>query len=149
MILVDTREKYPLTFGAYGIDYQSMKLDTGDYTFKHYEDKVCIERKRTICELVINIGSDWKRFSLELQRMQSYEYKYILCEFEASDIYKFPNCACLPKALRGKIRIKPQFIVSRIEFIESEYGVSFIFCPSRDKAEKVIVDLYESISLSV
>lgn len=149
MIVIDTREKYPLTFGAYGIAYMSSKLDTGDYTFYGFEDKVCIERKRSICELVLNIGSDWKRFSQELERMKHYEYKYILCEFSSDDIDNFPNCSCLPKHLKSKIRIKPQFIISRIEFIQNEYDITFLFCKSRNEAERTIVDLYESISVSI
>lgn len=145
MIYCDTREKYPLQFDMYNIPYQSKKLDTGDYTFAGYEDVVCIERKRTVCELALNIGSDWKRFSAELERMQYFTHKYILCEFSPADIERYPNCKCVPISKRKFIKIRPQFIQKRIDDIQDQFNIIFFFCQNTVEAEQKVVELYETI----
>ena len=61
-VYIDTREKYPWSFPADNDfnDSISHKLDTGDYSIQGYEHILCIERKRTVSELVQNMFE--KRF---------------------------------------------------------------------------------------
>lgn len=145
MILVDTREQYPFQFEAYGIATKVCKLDTADYTFEGYQDKICIERKRSVSELAHNIGKDWKRFSAELERMKVFPHKYIICEFPTEDILNYPNVNCMPKKVRKYIRITPQFIIKRIEQIENDYNIIFFFCNSTEHAEQTVIELYREL----
>jgi ERCC4-type nuclease len=145
MIIQDTREQTPFCFEAYGIKTKVQGLKTGDYTFVGFEDKVCIERKKSVSELAQNIGSDWKRFSAELQRMSQFEHKYIVCEFPVQEVENYPNVACIPKRIRKYIKIRPAFIIKRIEEIENDYGITFFFCNSTTHAEEVILELYYDI----
>lgn len=52
-ILVDTREQTPWEFSHYSTAKQ--KLDTGDYTVSGLEDKLAIERKKSVGEIANNI----------------------------------------------------------------------------------------------
>ena len=144
-IIQDTREQIPLDFSPYGIKTISKKLDTGDYTFLGLEDIICIERKRNICELALNIGKDWIRFAKELDRMQTFQYRYIICDFSSEDIDIYPNCVCVPKKYRKYIKIRPKFIHKRIEEIRSEYEIEFLFCGSSLQSEQVIMELYDKL----
>lgn len=146
MIIQDTREKFPLSFAMFGIDVVVRKLDTGDYTFGGFEDAVCIERKKSVSELATNIGSDWKRFAAELERMKSFSHKYILCEFPLQDVYDYPNCECIPKYKRKYIRISSKFLLSRIEYIQDHYDIIFFFCNSSTEAMEKVVELYDEIT---
>lgn len=149
MILIDTREQHPFQFEAYGITTKVCKLDTGDYTFLGMEDKICIERKRSVSELAHNIGKDWKRFSRELERMQAFEKKYIVCEFPAQDIEDYPNVSCIPSKVRKYIKITPQFIIKKIEQIEDEYNIIFFFCSNTGHAEQTVIDIYMELCQTI
>lgn len=144
MILIDTREQQNWNFVPYGYTQSVQTLKTGDYTFAGYEDLICIERKKSVSELAINIGSDWVRFHKELVRMHDYKYKYIICEFPVSDINNFPASSDIPKIKWASIRIKPAFILKRIEEIQ-DLGIEIFFCHSKSAAEQLVIDLYEEI----
>ena len=84
-IIVDTREQHPWELKHYTT--ASRKLDTGDYSVEGFENILCIERKYSISEFVNNMGE--KRFKDVLERMQPYQYSFIIKYNSISS----PNCS--------------------------------------------------------
>jgi len=123
LVYVDSREKIPWDFSD--VNCEISTLTTGDYTVAGLQDKLCIERKKSVSELSSNIVLD--RFYKELGRMQSYRYKYIICEFSFGDIVNFPMGSDVPKHLWRKLRVGSKFIIKKVCDIMVEYNVPFIF----------------------
>ena len=84
IILVDTREKLPnhivACFDKYGVNWERVKLDSGDYSAILPEDKennipeidlrdeLCIERKMSCDEIIGNLTRNKERFNKEFSR---------------------------------------------------------------------------------
>ena len=91
-VIKDTREQDGWFFSPYdrckGMEVATMK--TGDYTIKGHEDLVCVERKGPITEIATNLGKKKKPFQAEMERMKSFDFRFILLEFSASDVINYP-----------------------------------------------------------
>jgi hypothetical protein len=140
-IIQDTREKYPWNFSLYNIECIKRKLDTGDYSIEGYEDQICLERKRTTSEIAINLGKKCKPFEAELQRMATFRFAFILCEFELEDITRFPVGSGIPQNQWPYIKMTPQFIHSRLNKWSETYGVEIIYCGDTSNAECTAISL--------
>ena len=84
VILVDSREKLPNhiveCFDRFGVNWQRIKLDSGDYSAILPEDKengipeidlrneLCIERKMSCDEIIGNLTRGKERFNSEFSR---------------------------------------------------------------------------------
>ena len=93
VVIKDTREQKGWIFHS-GDACDGMKpgtLKTGDYTLEGFEDAVCIERKKSVEEVANNVGKEKKRFNAEMERIQEYPFKYIICEFSMSDVINYPR----------------------------------------------------------
>lgn len=134
IIIIDTREQNPFNFSIYGFEQIVTKLDQGDYSICGYEDVIAIERKASAIELAMNLGSKYKTFIKEMERLKSYKVKFILCEFPEQHIWDFPNCPGIPNKIRKKIQIRGQFLMNRLQDIEANYGVPTIFSDDREDA---------------
>ena len=125
-IIVDTREQHPWELKHYTT--ASRKLDTGDYSVEGFENILCIERKYSISEFVNNMGE--KRFKDVLERMQPYQYSFIIMEFNFNDILNFPIGSTIPKKVWDKLKISPSYIIKYITltilFISLTYSFFFI-----------------------
>lgn len=144
-IIQDTREQYPIDFSFYGFNQIVKKLDTGDYSIIGYEDKLCIERKRTTGELAINIGSKSSNFYKELERMRSYPYKYIVCEFPEDHLNLFPSKSGIPTYRHNSLRISKAYLLSCVAKIQADYDVEIIFAGTRDDAQSVMLDIFNKV----
>lgn len=144
-IIEDTREQRPLDFSKadYCKEVIRRNLETGDYSIDGLEDLVCIERKGSIGEIAGNIVQ--KRFFRELDRMRSFPYRYIVCEFPFSHILTYPYSSDIPKYKLKYIKVKPQFILKKLNEITIEYGVHIIYCDDRKGAVKFISHLFKDI----
>jgi len=132
-IICDTREKIAWSFSSnFCEELVHKKLDTGDYSIEGLEDKLCIERKKSISEFAGNVSSS--AFLNELERMRKYEYKYLILEFSVDDVLQFPLGCGIPKQKRRLIKISAQYIMRRISEIQVEYGVHVIFAGDLDNA---------------
>jgi ERCC4-type nuclease len=89
-VLKDTREQQGWTFeqGKFCNGTIPRALKTGDYTLLGYENVLCVERKKNVAEFAGNIVE--KRFERELERMESFLYSFIICEFTLADIMAWP-----------------------------------------------------------
>lgn len=146
-IIVDTREKpeHRWNFSRSEIvtNLVHKKLDTGDYSISGMEDIFCIERKRNVSEIATNIVE--KRFKDVLQRLGDYKYKYILCEFDVSNIVDFPIGSGIPRSKQRFIKIKPPFIFSCLSKIQVDYGIPIIYCGNASNAEIIAENIFKRI----
>lgn len=146
-IIIDTRERIPWNFTTKADCIQIVKkLDTGDYTLLGFEDKFVIERKYSISEIAINFGSGWKRFQKELDRMQAFERRYIICEFTIDDVLNFPINSGIPRSKWQYLKLSGKFLMSRFDHIREQYKVEIIFCGSKLEAEKTVHGIFLDVT---
>jgi ERCC4-type nuclease len=129
-ILVDSREKNPFKFRASASleGTEVVKLDAGDYAIKGHEDLVCIERKQSATELAGNLGKNRARFEREMERMQSFKFKYIIVEDHWSSI--------LGKSIKHS-RMTPRAVFESLVAFGLLYGVHYIFAGNRKQAQTI------------
>lgn len=146
IIIQDTKEKMPWHFDIYdccdGQVVQSLK--TGDYTVKGYESLICLERKRTVGEIAINLGSKVKQFKAEFERMSTFRFRFIICEFPSSKILEFPRGSGIPQRVWPKLRINGKYIFSLLHSLCDEFSVDLHFCDCREDAELLAIQLLEN-----
>lgn len=126
-VIRDTREQLGWSFLARtpcaGVIDQA--LPTGDYSLVGCETKFVIERKRNTAEIAANIYED--RFEREMERLSLFEMKYIICEFTLDDVFTFPKNSGIPYNKMRYIKVRPAQILSKLQRIESVFGIHIIF----------------------
>lgn len=129
LVIRDSREKenHGWTFkeddDCAGTIIQS--IPTGDYTLKNWETDFVIERKKNTAELCQNIYE--KRFERELERLDSFKYPFIICEFSFDDVVAFPINSGLPKSLYHKVKMSADFMQSALAKWQIQHKVKIIF----------------------
>lgn len=88
--LIDTREQRPLDFNwnpdtQKKVRTERATLDTGDYTVKGLEKRICVERK-SLNDLLTCIGRERDRFEREIDRMMAFECCLIVVEASWDEI---------------------------------------------------------------
>lgn len=141
IIIIDTREQQPWSFEYHTTSVA--KLDTGDYSIQGLENKLCIERKKTVNEFANNIIE--KRYKDWTKRMSKYKYKFLILEFNLEDIYKYPHGSNVPKYLWDQIKISPKFIIKNILELQIYYDIKVLFCGSSDNAEKLALSIINKV----
>jgi translation initiation factor 2 beta subunit (eIF-2beta)/eIF-5 len=139
IILQDTREQTPWLFESYA--QKEATLAEGDYAIEGYHNLICIERKRTVVEIAGNLGKNYQRFLNEMNRMQKYRFRYVVCEFTEEMVLIYPKGTNLSKRIVSKIRMSGKFLMKRINEIIEQYGVEFVFCDNRYEAKNKAVEL--------
>lgn len=131
-VLRDTREKVGQGWifqpSLYCKGTIEQKLDTGDYSLVGHENKIVIERKATTAEIANNILED--RFVRELERLESFEFPFIVCEFSWHDVMMYPINSGIPKRLWYKLKIKSEYLRSSLMRYMIQYKVKIIFAGS-------------------
>ena len=140
-IIVDTREQQPWDFGTY--PKTVAKLDTGDYSLQGLEELFCIERKMSVSEVANNIVE--KRWKDVVKRLESYQYPFLLCEFNLQDVYDYPVGSDVPRRMWGKLRVKSGFIMKHILEMQVKHGIHTLFCGDSDNASKLALSLMRKI----
>ena len=139
-IIVDTREKEPYTFYGEDVELHHQKLDTADYTLVGFEDRLAIERKKSVSEISQNLISS--RFTKELKRMTEIPHSFIVCEFSLQQLIDFPVGANLPPKVFKKIKISGKFLLRRICELMTEFSnVKVLFCDNRYLAEEITLSI--------
>ncbi len=128
LVLKDTREKvggweFDITEKCAGIEICTLK--TGDYTVRGLEDKLCIERKKSVSELATNIHES--RFKDWVGRLSQFKHAFIMLEFSVDDILRFPVGSNIPKKVWPKLRVTSDRILSVIAKIQINYGIQVIY----------------------
>jgi hypothetical protein len=148
IILQDNKEQTPwdLEFFDEVEEQKVVHLVTGDYSIEGLESVVTIERKRTTGEIALNLGQKYKAFAREFDRLQTFEYRYIICEFTFDDILSFPINSGIPKRFWSKLRISGKFILSRLEQLCNDHEVELILCGNKENAERTAYKILKSIN---
>ena len=123
--------------------YMSKKLDTGDYSLEGYEDKLCIERKRSSGEIAKNINE--ARFERELERMSKFPHAFIVCEFEFEDILNFPINSGIPQNRWDQLKVTANFLLSKLSDYQVKYGVHVLFCGSKKNAWNAVNSIFKKV----
>jgi hypothetical protein len=150
IVLQDNKEKvgmWNLSFSSHYAGTEVVHLKTADYTIKGMEDIVCLERKRSTGEIALNLGKKWETFKAELERMQTFKYKYVICEFTINDVLFFPANSGVPKFLWPKLRMSGKFILARINELSETYGIEFIFAGNKTNAEVKAMEILTNVFL--
>jgi DNA excision repair protein ERCC-4 len=80
LILIDSREQLPFRFDRLDCETIRTGLPVGDYSIQGHEDRVSIERKNSVDELVMCLSHDRGRFERELRRAASYSLFAVVIE---------------------------------------------------------------------
>jgi ERCC4-type nuclease len=147
-IIKDTREKE----GYFFIPYQNclgsvdQKLDTGDYSIVGLEDKICIERKGCVEELAINLGKQKGAFMDEIERMKSFPHKFIVLEFTAEDLVKFPDNTRIPNKNKTDLKITGKYMLKCLMEFQLYNDIHILFCGNKNTAFVVVNSILKRIN---
>lgn len=101
-------------------------IETGDYMIKELPDKIfTIERKFSVGEIYNNMFE--KRFSNELERLQEFKYRFIICQFDARDVISFPFNSGIPKMYWDGLKANGNYIMSKLTHYTIKMKVPVIF----------------------
>lgn len=147
-ILQDTKEKIPWDFSIYADVKRQVRrgLKTGDYTVEGYEDRLCIERKRTTGEISLNLGSKYNQFKAEFDRMQDFEHRCVICEFPLWLILQFPTGSGIPHKRWKWLRTNGKFLYGRLMDMSNEYNVPVYFSNSSLEAQEIAINIMRKIA---
>lgn len=146
-ILIDTREQRPFFqtfFKADGnIRTSSAAMGAGDYTIEGLEDFIAIERKASSGELYNNLAKKTmkERFHREMEKLDTIQRAYIVCEFPEQDLHTFPKNSGIPASKQRYIKMSAKYFRKLIHEIKDGYSVEFVFCENREHAEDVAYSL--------
>lgn len=144
IVLIDDREKAPLSFSNLRADYvhpdwgdgpllvitEQAHLPSGDYSLHGLTHCVAIERK-SLVDLYGTIASHRARFRRELARLAELPMAAVVVEATWEDIYTRP-----PQGTR----LPPDAVLSVVTRWREEFpGVAWRFCDGRRQAELVVL----------
>lgn len=135
-VAIDTREVLPYEF-ATPLRWPNRKhpftvatvrkcLSSGDYSMLGFESAVACERK-SMADLFSTLGQGRRRFTLELERLATYQYAAVVVEAEVSDILTAP-----PR--HSKLNPKSVFM-SVVSWSMAFPAVHWFFVPGRAVGE--------------
>jgi ERCC4-type nuclease len=140
-IIIDTREQKAWEFPRHST--ANIKLDTGDYSLAGFQDRLCIERKRSVSEIASNITE--KRFVDELERMKEFKYKFMIFEFSLTDVLRYPEGSEIPRHKWKYIKISPNFILKKLSEYMVNYNINIIFGDTPKNAEKIAMAIMRRV----
>ena len=120
-LLVDTREKTPLTFAH--LASEPATLQSGDYSVKGLEDVFAVERK-SLADLVGSLKSGRDRFMRELHRLRGFTFARLLVVGTAQDL----------AALVARGRVSLDMVEHSLLSIEQRYGVPVVRVDTPEQA---------------
>lgn len=127
-IVIDTREKEPLTF--LNAKVESGTLDAGDYSLRKWENQIAIERK-SLSDLLCSLGVERKRFFREIHRLKGLEYSAIVIEASLNDLYSG----------QWRSKITPESVIGSLEAISVKYGIHIFWAENRENAGNLVEGL--------
>jgi len=152
-IIRDTREQQGYHFKPYNlcVGMEDLKLDTGDYTIKGLEDKICVERKASVTELALNLGQDKHRFMNEIQRMKHFPHRYLVLEFSMADISKFPEGTkvrkdSLRKGSKNPLKITGKYMLRCLMEFEIFDDINVVFCGDKYNGFMYVSSLFKRVN---
>lgn len=146
-IIRDTREQEGYFFKEYGNCCGTIdeKLDTGDYSIKGLEDKLCIERKGCVEELAVNLGQKKYAFLAEIERMSEFPHKFLVLEFSVEDLVKFPDETRIPLKNKSLVKITGKYMLKCLMEFMMYNNVQVLFCGNKYNAFLVVSSILKRI----
>jgi hypothetical protein len=128
---------------------ETRNLYTGDYSLDGYYDPklFVIERKHSVAELVQNVTNKekWDDFKDELRRLEEFRWPFCVCEFPFSLFKTYPKGSTVPERMWPFIKVKPQFLLMRMEEIFLHFKTRFLFCDTPALAHEVASGLFKRV----
>jgi ERCC4-type nuclease len=148
IVVKDTREQDGYYFKEYNTcaGMVEEKLDTGDYSIKGLEDKICIERKGCVEELAMNLGSKKHTFLNEIERMASFPHKFIVLEFSLDELIKFPEETRIPIKNKGAVKITGKYMLKCLMEFQIYNNVHVLFCGNKYNAFIAVSSILKRIN---
>lgn len=125
VIVIDSREQLPLTFGETATVVA--KLDAGDYSLQGYEHQVAVERK-TLEDAYGCVGASRARFIRCLERLSALDRAAIVIE-STLEMFSYPP----PRTM-----IDARMAVGSYISWSCQYRIPVFFAGSRGYAERVV-----------
>lgn len=147
IVLQDSKEKIPWDFTIYpDVDEQRVvHLETADYTILGKELSICIERKKSVGEIAINLGKKSKQFLAEMDRMLAFDRRIILCEFPAYRILEFPKGSGIPHRRWRYLRMNGKYINKCLYEWTAERSIELYFANDAQQAQDMAMELLRSV----
>jgi len=143
-VIIDTQEKTPWQFTSVAIGKVINKhLTTGDYTVEGLEDKLCIERKKSVSEFATNCTE--KRFENELLRMQKFPHAFLVFEFGFNEINAYPINSGVPKNMWKKLRVKAPYIRKRMSEIMVLDNIHIVLASNAFDAAEIATSIMKRV----
>ena len=148
IVVKDTREQDGYYFKQYNTcaGMVEEKLDTGDYSIKGLEDKICIERKGCVEELAMNLGSKKHTFLNEIERMGAFPHKFIVLEFSLEDLIKFPEETRIPIKNKAAVKITGKYMLKCLMEFQIYNNVHVLFCGNKYNAFIAVSSILKRIN---
>lgn len=125
-ILYDNHEKHPWMFLKQDWPMKRVHLKVGDYTIEGYEDKVAIEKKSGIEELLRDLTAKYRpTFVRFLRRLSKVPIKVIVVEGSLSDVPVAVKAIQLKS--KGKSELTKEAIYYWLAQITVKYKIPVIF----------------------
>lgn len=125
VVLRDDREKRPWTTG---FTTEVKRLNVGDYTVKGYEDKIAIEKKSGLVELLTDLSVGYRNtFIRYLKKLSKYQVKVMIVEDN------FDICAIngamkiMQRKSNGASQLTANTLYYWVAEITAGYGIPVIF----------------------
>lgn len=147
-VIKDTREQDGYYFSKFNTceGMVDEKLDTGDYSIKGLEDKICVERKGCVEELAQNLGSKKEAFLREIQRMEAFPHKYMVLEFSLAELIKFPKETRIPIKNKASVKITGRYMLKCLIEFELYNDVHVLFCGDKHNAFLAVSSIFKRIN---
>lgn len=147
-VIRDTREQEGYYFKAFGActGMIDQKLDTGDYAVAGLEDICCIERKGSVEELALNLGQGKDRFFRELDRMEAFPHKFLILEFTADDLIKFPEKSRVPIKNKSAVKVTGRYMLKSLIEFQLYRGINVLFCTDKYNGFLIVSSILKRIN---
>jgi len=121
VVLVDTREQFPLSFTHFSNwigETKKQKLDAGDYSVEGMEHLLMLERK-SLSDLITTLMQNRERFFKSCERLSRYRWRALLVEASYEDI-KTPYD-------EGYTKAHPNAVSGSLDALEAKFGIPVIY----------------------
>lgn len=147
-VVKDTREQDGYFFSEFNTCAGMIeeKLDTGDYSIKGMEDKICIERKGCVEELAVNLGQKKHAFLAEIERMEPFPHKFIVLEFSLEDLIKFPDETRIPVKNKAALKITGKYMLKCLFEFQLYNNVQILFCGNKYNAFLAVSSILKRVN---
>ena len=146
-VIRDTREKKPYNLEDPRIlDVVTKKLDTGDYSIEGLEKMFAIERKASVNELHVNLSKHKiGAFKRELERFQSYRFKYMILDATYQQLLDFPRNNGLHFTVVDKIKVRGTFLSACLIRLQVKYNFNIIFAGNKENSERIAINIMKEV----